>query len=183
VWVAWSWIVLELFSKWTRSYPGIGRFGRLLFGALISAALVISLVSWPLEWKALVVAHDVRIYFILNRVLMVALALFIVSIWLFFRNYPAPVAPNVVRHTCIAVIFFATNALSWLALTLGGLRMGALLNLTIVLAAFTCFSAWALLLTRKGEERAAIPILASEEVARIERVNQELLGLMKNFPG
>ena len=32
IWLLWCWIVLELFAKWTRSYPGIGRFGRYLFG-------------------------------------------------------------------------------------------------------------------------------------------------------
>jgi hypothetical protein len=183
VWLLWSWIVLELFSKWTSSYPGIGRFGRYLFGALITVALLVSLICWPFEWKALVFAHDVRIYFILNRVLMATLALFIVSIWLFFRGYPAAVAPNVVRHTCITAAFFVANALSWLALTLSGLKMGAPLNLLIVGAAFASFSAWAVMLTRKGEERVSIPVMAPEEIARIEHVNRELLGLMKNFPG
>jgi hypothetical protein len=182
-WLVWSWIVLELFSKWTRSYPGIGRFGRFLFGALVSVALLVSLISWPFEWKALVLAHDVRISYILNRVLLGTLALFTLLVWLFFRNYPAAVAPNVVRHTHITMAFFAINALSWLALTLSGLKMAARVNLSIVVATFGCFSAWAILLTRKGEARESIPAMPLEDITRIERVNRELLDLMKNLPG
>jgi len=183
IWVLWSWIVLELFSKWTGSYRGIGRFGRFLFVVLILVALMLSLVAWPLEWKSLVIAHDFRIYYILNRVLMATLALFTFSVWLFFRNYPVPVAPNVVRHTHITATYLGITALSWLVLTLSGLKMTALANLSIVAIASMCFSAWAILLTRKGEERESIPVMPPEDVARIERVNEELLGLMKNFPG
>jgi hypothetical protein len=178
----WSWIVLELFSKWTKSYPGIGRFGRYLFVALVAIALMVSLICWPFEWKALVVAHDFRIYFILNRVLLATLALFMFLVWLFFRNYPAPVAPNVARHTHITTIYLAVTALSWLAITLSGLKIVAVANLSLVVAAVGCFSAWAILLTRAGEERESIPVMPAEDIARIERVNRELLGLMKNFP-
>lgn len=182
-WVLCSWMVLELFSKWTRSYPGIGRFGRLLFGALISIALVFSLIWWPFEWKALVFDHDFRIYYILNRVFLATQALFVLSVWLFFRNYPAPVAPNVFRHTHITMTYFAMNALSWLVFTLNGLKVATLMNFSIVVVTIGCFSAWAILLTRKGEERETMPLVSPEDAARIERVNQELLGLMKNFPG
>jgi len=183
VWVAWSWIVLELFFKWARSYPGIGRFGKYLFAGLVAAALVASLIFWPFEWKSLVFAHDFRIYYILNRVLMAAFGLFILFVWLFFRNYPTPVSPNMVRHTHITVIYLVVNALGQLAFTLNGLKMTAAVNLLIMISTFACFSAWAILLTRKGEERSLVPTMTPEEVARIERVNRELLGLMKNFPG
>lgn len=182
VWLAWSWIVLELFSKWTGSYRGIGRFGRFLFGAFVSIALLVSLILFPFEWKALFFAHDFRIYYILTRVLMATLALFTFMVWLFFRNYPAAVAPNVVRHTHITAAYFAVNALSYLALTLNGPKMVAEVNLAIVAVSAGCFSAWAILLTRKGEERESMPAIQPEDMARIERVNRELLGLMKNFP-
>jgi hypothetical protein len=83
------------------------------------------------------------------------------------------------------------NALSYLALTLNGSRIVALVNLStvalvnlaMVVVSAGCFSAWAILLTRKGEERELIPAMPPEDIARIERVNQELLGLMRNFPG
>ena len=61
---------------------------------MVSVALVVSLICWPFEWKSLVFAHDFRIYYILNRVLMAAFALFILLVWLFFRNYPSAVVPT-----------------------------------------------------------------------------------------
>jgi hypothetical protein len=183
VWLVWCWIVLELFSKWTRSYRGIGRFGRFLFGVLISIALIVSLIFFPLEWKALFFAHDFRIYYIFTRVLMATLALFMLLVWLFFRNYPEAVAPNVVRHSHITVTCLGVNALSVLALTLNGLKVIAWVNLVIVAVSAGCFSAWAIFLTRKGEERQSVPTMPIEDVARIEQVNEELLGLMKGFPG
>ena len=53
----------------------------------------------------------------------------------------------------------------------------------LVSATFVCFSAWAIFLTRKGEDTASLPPVEPGEAARIARINQELLGLMKNFPG
>jgi len=180
VWLLWFWIVLELFGRWTQSYPGIGRFGRLLLGALSVIALSVSLISWPVEWKALVFAHDFRIYYFLTRVLMGTLALFTLSVWLFFRNYPAPVAPNIVRHTHVTAFYLAATALSWL---LHNFHQVALANLSIVVLAVGCFPAWAILLTRKGEEVALVPAMPPEDIARIEHVNRQLLVLMRRLPG
>jgi len=145
--------------------------------------VLVSVMGWPFEWKALVFEHDFRIYFILTRIFWATLALFTVGVWLFFRNYPTPVRPNVVRHTYIAATFFSLNALSWLALTLSGVKLAAQVNISIVAGTMGCFAAWAVLLTRKGEERESIPVMPPEEIARIERVNQELLIMMRNFPG
>jgi hypothetical protein len=183
VWLLWVWIAFELFVKWARSYPGIGRFGRYLFSALIAVALLVSLIWWPYEWKALVTAGNFRIYYILNRVLIAALALFTVLVWLFFRNYPTGVAPNVIRHTRITVIYLTATALIQMAFTLSGAKLMAVSNISLVAVAAGSFAAWALLLTRKGESKESLPKLAPEEILRIERVNEELLVLMKNFPG
>lgn len=183
VWFVWGWIVFELFAKWTRSYQGIGRFGRYLFSTLVAVALLVSLICWPFEWRALVFTHDFRIYYIVNRVLMATFTIFTLLVWLFFRNYPAAVAPNVVRHSQITTIYLAVTSLSQLAFTLNGMPVNAVVNLSLVLASVGSFAAWAVLLTRAGEQRDLLPALAPEEILKIERVNRELLVLMKNFPG
>jgi hypothetical protein len=149
-WLIWFWVALELVSKWTRSRPGMGGLGRFLFAALMLSALLVSLICWPFEWRSLAFDHDLRTYYILNRVIWTVLALFTLSAWLFLRNQGA-VAPNVVSHTHITVTYFAMNALSQLALNLNGPKVAALVNLSIVLVTAGCFSAWAVLLTRKGE--------------------------------
>jgi hypothetical protein len=182
VWLLWTWIVLELFSKWTRSYAGIGQFGRYLFVALMAAALVISVTMAPIEWRTPGFGQVFRVYYILNRVLMAALALFTLLLWLFFRNYPVPVAANVSRHTFITVAYLSLNALVQLAFTLGGLKTAPVVNLSLVVLSAGSFSAWAILLTQRGEAKESIPIIPPEEIAKTERINRELLALMRSLP-
>jgi len=168
----------SFFSRWTRNYQGIGRFGKLLLAALLTLALLISMACWPVEWKALVFAQSFRIYYILNRVVWGTLALFVIGVWLFFRNYPVATAPNVVRHTYVAVVYFAVNALCELAFTMIGLKAVAKANLVIVSATTACYCAWAILLTRKGQVLPQVQQVSVEDRVRIERLNEELLAFM-----
>jgi hypothetical protein len=181
-WVVNSWVVFELFSRWSRSYKGIGRFGRLLLAVLLAVGLAISMAFWPMEWKALVFAQNFRVYYILDRVVWVTLALFVLGMWLFFRNYPVVIAPNVTRHAYIALLYFLPNALSYLLFTLYGRAVVAQINLAIVLSTTASFCAWAVLLTRKGQIVPAAQRVSAEDRDRIERINQELLVFMGDFP-
>jgi hypothetical protein len=181
-WIVSAWVVFELFSRWTRSYQGIGRFGKLLMVALLALALLVSVAFWHAEWEALVFAQNFRIYYILTRMIWVTLALFVSGTWLFFRNYPVPIAPNVFRHTYIAVIYFVGNALCELAFTLNGLKAVAWANVAIVTVTMGCFSAWAIMLTRKGQVIPEAPRVTPQDRERIDRINRELLVFMGNFP-
>jgi hypothetical protein len=182
VWLCWVWLVLDLFSKWSRSYKGIGRFGRYLFVALVSAAFLVSLIGWPYEWRALVTTGDNRVYLIFNRILFATLALFTVSVWVFFHNYPTPVTKNLVRHTYITIAYLCSLAFGNWAFTLSGTRLTLFVNVSIVLSAALCFGAWAVLLTRKGEARESIPYMDPNEIEKIVRLNRELLILMRELP-
>jgi hypothetical protein len=181
-WAVSAWVVFELFSKWTRSYRGIGRFGKILLTTLLVGALLVSVACWRIEWHALVFASNFRIYYILNRIVLGTLALFVLGTWIFFRNYPVAIAPNVVRHTHIAVIYFVANGLAQLTFTLNGLKYVTQVNLAIVIATTGCFCAWAVLLTKKGQVAPPIQQVSLEDRERIERVNQELLVFMRAFP-
>lgn len=182
IWLLWAWVVLDLFSKWSGSYKGIGRFGRYLFLALVSTALLVSLIGWPYEWRALVTTGDNRIYLILNRILFATLALFTVLVWLFFQNYPTPVTTNLLRHTYITMAYLSLLALGNWAFTLSGTKLTPVVNLSIVASAALCFGAWAVLLTRKGEAKESIPPMDPQEVEKIKRLNRELLILMRELP-
>ena len=85
-WALYGWLVFELFSRWTRSYKGIGRFGKILMGALLLVALLVSIAFWRVEWAALVDRQNHRLYYILNRVVWGMLALFVTGFWMFFRK-------------------------------------------------------------------------------------------------
>jgi len=181
-WTLNAWIVFELFSRWTRSYVGIGRFGKLLMAALLVIALTISVAFWPVEWKGLVFRQDYRVFYILNRAIWVQLALFLMGTWFFFRNYPVSIASNVARYTYIAVVYFSLNALSELTFTINGLKFMSYVNLTNVTSTTACFFAWAVFLARRGQEPVAIKRVSQKDTERIERINRELLVFMGTVP-
>jgi hypothetical protein len=181
-WIVSAWVVFELFSHWSRSYKGIGRFGKLLMAALLLGALGISFAFWPVEWKALVFAHSFRIYYFLNRIVWVALALFVIGTWRFFRNYPVAIAPNVVRSTYIAAVYFGLNGLSQLIFTMNGHAVVPYINIVIVTASMACYCSWAVLMTRRGQEIPPTQRISPSDAERIERINQELLVFMGEFP-
>jgi hypothetical protein len=184
-WIVSGWVVYELFSRWTRCYRGIGRFGKLLMVFLLVSALLISMAFWPTEWEALVFAYNFRIVYVLNRVIWVTLAVFVVGTWLFFRNYPVSIAPNVIRHTYVSVVYFSVVALSEWVFTLKGLKGLAFvgwINLSIVTVSMGCYCAWAFLLTRQGQTVTQMQAVSVEDAQRIERINHELLVFMGDFP-
>jgi len=175
-----AWIVYELFSRWTANYKGIGRFGKGLLVVLVLVSIGISLLTSRQEWKSLDFVSDFRIYIILHRILFTVLGLFVLGMWLFFRKFPVAMAPNIVRHTHLAIVYFVGNALAELAYTIGGggRVFTERANLAIVSITALSFGAWAVLLTKRGQIRPPVQVVSSDDRARIQRLNDELLGLM-----
>jgi hypothetical protein len=181
-WILSAWIVFELFSRWTGNYAGIGRFGKILLGSLLAIALLLSVAFWRVEWQALDFAHEFKFYYILNRVIWGTLALFVLGTWLFFRSYDLPIAPNVARHTQIAVVYFVVGALCLLVINLYGLKVVQAANLAIVTSSTCCYSAWAVLLTKRGQVPPPGPHIDPKDKERIEQINHDLLVFMGDLP-
>jgi hypothetical protein len=180
-WILTALIVFELFSWWTRSYPGIGRFGRLLLAGLLVLSIGISLLYYPAEWRALIFARDLQIYSYLQRFTVTTLGLFLIGTMFFFRSYPAPIPPNVVRASRILAGYLVALTLADLSWNFFGGRFVAYSNLGIVSTTLAAFLSWAVFLTRKGQLPAQIKPVSSVEKERIERINEELLSFMKHF--
>jgi hypothetical protein len=181
-WIVCAWVVFELFARWTRSYPGIGRFGKYLLVALLVAASLVSLAFLHAEWQVPGFAQGSQFYYILDRVVWGILAVFVIGTWVFFRNYPVAIAPNVVRHTLVSMVYFAIGALSLLIFTLNGRKVVPGINLAIVVSTMGCFCSWAVLLTRRGQVAPPVQYISKIDRERIEKLNRELLGFMGDFP-
>jgi hypothetical protein len=181
-WIICAWVVFELFARWTRSYPGIGRFGKYLLTVLLAVASLVSLAFMHAEWQVPGFARGSQFYYILDRVVWGILALFVAGMWVFFRNYPVAIAPNVVRHTLVSMVYFAVGAFSMLIFTLNGSKVAPEINLSIVVSTMGCFCAWAVLLTRRGQVTPPVQFISKLDRDRIEKLNQELLGFMGDFP-
>lgn len=173
-----AWIVYRLFSRWTTSYKGIGRFGSLLLAALVFGSIALSSVTYSQEWKALDFVTDFRIYFILHRLFFTVLALFVVGMYLFFRSFPVAIAPNVARHTHIAMFYFVVNAVAELLYNMIGHNFAEWTNLAIVSSTSLSFGAWALLLTVRGEITPPTKVIPLKDRERVQRINDDLLDLM-----
>ena len=175
-------LFLSCFPAGPRATRGLDDSESCSWQLYSSIAILISIAFWHAEWEALIFARDFRIYYILDRMVWVTLALFVVGTWLFFRNYPVAIAPNVVRHTYIAAVYFGVTGMCHLAFTLVGIRIMGAINLVIVIVAPTCFTAWAILLTRTGQITPSKQQVSLEDTKRIERINDELLVFMGNVP-
>ncbi|HEY3839625.1 MAG TPA: hypothetical protein VGL72_23805 [Bryobacteraceae bacterium] len=181
-WIVSALVVFELFARWTGSYEGIGRFGKYLLAGLLTGASVISLAFLHAEWQVLDFASGSQAGYIIDRVVWGILAVFVIGTWVFFRNYPVAISPNVLRHTQISMIYFAVGALSLLIFTLNGRHVAQEINLAIVMSTCGCFCAWAILLTRRGEVAPPVQVVSQIDRDRIEKLNQELLGFMGDLP-
>lgn len=178
-WVFNAWIVFELFSWWTRSYPGIKRFGNILLAVLLGASAGISLLFWPSEWKALDFARELQTYAYFQRFAAGALLLFLSGTLFFFRNYPAPVPPNVVRASRIMIGYLLGLTTFDLVWNFAREPIKAYCNLGIVATTFTAFLAWATFLTAEGQAPVQMKPPTAEEKDRIDRINEELLDFMR----
>jgi len=145
---------------------------------LLLVALLVSIAFWRVEWAALVDRQNHRLYYILNRVVWGMLALFVTGFWMFFRNYPVSIAPNVMRHTRVTMFYFASNAICELAFTMTVMKYITVLNFLIVTATTASFAVWAIVLTQKGQITPPSPRISPEDRVRVEKLNQELLDLM-----
>lgn len=173
-----AWIVYELFSRWTTSYKGIGRFGNLLLAALVIGSVALSSVTYSQEWKALDFVTDFRIYFILHRLVFTVLGMFVAGMWLFFRCFPVAMPPNVVRHTYIAMFYFVANAAAEFLYNMIGHNFTEWTNVAIVCTTTLSFGAWAVLLNKRGEVMPPQQVVSLEDRDRVQRINDDLLDLM-----
>jgi len=178
-WVFNAWIVFELFSWWTRSYPGIKRFGNVLLAVLLGASAGLSLLFWPSEWQALGFARELQTYAYFQRFAAGALLLFLCGTLFFFRNYPAPVPPNVVRASRIMICYLLGLTTFDLVWNFAHEPVKAYCNLGIVATTFTAFLAWATFLTAEGQISVQMKPPTTEEKDRIDRINEELLDFMR----
>lgn len=178
-WIFNAWIVFELFSWWTRSYPGIKRFGNVLLVVLLVASVGLSLLFWPSELQALGFAKELKVYAYFQRFAAGAFLIFLSGTMFFFRNYPAPVPSNVVRTSRIMICYLLGLTIMDLVWNFADAQIQAYCNLGIVATTFAAFLAWATFLTAEGQIPVQMKLPTPEEKYRIDRINEELLDFMR----
>lgn len=172
-WLFLGWVVIELYVRLTRSYPGIGAFGIWLILTALSASVAISILigryDYP-EWAGTLAA-----FLAVRRGIAAALALFLIFVYWFFSRYREPICLNVWRHLQITTILCGGYALQALTLNLTGRAVIPELQTVAVGIIFVSYGSWGLLLTVAGEAEPVKPVLSDERLAAIDHRATALL--------
>jgi hypothetical protein len=167
--------VIEIFSLWSRNFPGIGSFGRRLFGCILVTALLTVAATLPGDatrggW---VVAY--QIVSVANRGTHLLLALFLLLMLAFFARFGAPVGPNLRRHTRSMLFFLAATSITYWVVTVG--RDFRMSNLLLPAISFSCLIAWLAAFRRGGEVRVRSNVSPAEmhEYEAAEALSEKLL--------
>lgn len=166
-------MVRTLFSSHLEAYPGIGAFAQKLLSALVGLSAVISIFAIRQDWLSAASPSDWT--FTGVRIVDTAFAVFLASAGIFFARYRVPTRRNVRRLEAGATVYFAIQALAFLAIILIGDPAKIPASIVVVVADFAIFGYCAVALTAAGEVLPAARRYAPAEQARVEALNQEAL--------
>jgi len=163
--------VLEIFRRWSGTFPGIGRFGQRLLVILCLLAAALSLSTFPVAWSAKGWRLAPYLILLANRAVNAGLAAFLALTLGFFVKFGGPVAANLWRHTWAMTGFLTANAISYFLITTRYYTLGNTLLQGVVLV---ILAYWIYAMRRAGEE---VPVTESDEEAwaSAEEMNRQLM--------
>lgn len=146
-------VVLELFSKIFRNYPGLRSLSRLVLG--VGGALA------PVGFVLAVAAPGVAIFsskyltkmVAFQRGLDMTLVIFILLMLFFISRYPIRLPRNTIVHCTIYCIWFLGEAFVFLGSSLLSGASVYLVNVSLSVLQVGCCLGWAMMLSREGETR------------------------------
>jgi hypothetical protein len=166
---------VEIFSRWSGNFEGIGIFGRRLFGVLLVGALLAVAFTLPADATRTGWVFAYQITAVTNRGVHLWLALFIALTMIFFHYFGGGVAPNLRRHTFAMLMFLTGTGLSYFSGTIA--HKLALLDALLPAVALASFAVWLGAFRRNQEEKPAAEFTPEElaEYEAAEELNQRLL--------
>jgi hypothetical protein len=184
-WCLYLLVILELCQLALRNHAGIATFARRgLIGALgISTAVSLGTLAFDGEVPGL--DDIVRSYFLVERLILSSLLIFLLLFTAFLAYFPVPVNRNTVMHTRIFACYFfvRTVILIFRNLISGDAVYG--INIFVSLLATATLTAWAMLLSRAGEEVKTTtsyrrdPEAERRLIAQLDALNDTLLSSVK----
>ena len=152
IWILYVLIVRELYSLVLRDYPGIYSMMRWSMYGVVALAVCISLLSVVVTFRQAAGAHSkISYYYLIERGIVFALVLFIVSMLWFLSRYPVRLSRNILIHCFLYSALFLCDAALLLVQSLTLMRYTAMLNLALLTISAACFTGWAALFSKKGE--------------------------------
>lgn len=172
-------LVRTLFRAHLDAYPGIGAFAQKLLSGLVAVSAVIAVFAIRQDWLSASTGKDWMLAGV--RIIDTSFAVFLAAAGIFFARYRVPTRRNVVRLETGATIYFAAQALAFLALITIGKAANLGASLVVEAADFALFGYFALALSRAGETLAVPRAYNPAEQARVEALNREALRFAKQL--
>jgi len=110
-------VVLEIFGRWTFSFPGIGAFGRKMLVFVLLIATVVAILTFPVSWPQGAWDQVLKGAVVVNRGAVIGFAIFLTLTLGFFWKFGGPVAPNLRRHTWAMTAYVTATAVSYFAIS------------------------------------------------------------------
>ncbi|MDQ6664980.1 MAG: hypothetical protein M3Z23_11370, partial [Acidobacteriota bacterium] len=153
MWLLYILVVRELYSLIFEGYQGIYTVTRWSMYAAWTLSICLAIVSSTLTWRSNAGISTRVYYFQIERGIVFGLVLFIPVALFFLSRYPIQLHRNIIVHCFLYSVLFLTDAAALLLDALSPTGISHFANLLLVAFSGCCYLAWALLLTRKGEER------------------------------
>jgi len=169
--------VIEIFSLWSRNFPGIETFGRKLFLGLLIAAAIFAAATLPADATRGGWVFAYQMTAVANREVHLLLATFLALMTGFFARFGGLVDPNLRRHTRLMLWFEAATGVCYLPDTVA--REFWLSSMLVPAVSFVCLSGW-LFAFRRGEDTRPDTDVSPEKMAEYEAaeaLSQKLLRL------
>jgi len=192
-WVFHTLVILELYKLVLEKHKGLYTLGRWAMFGGIGTSLIISLISLiPRMVKDMTrQSKTMIVYLYMERGVMLGLAIFLLFMMGFLVLYTVPLSRNVTVHARVYAVFFFSNFLTFLLLSLfpsGRTEFLHILpwtNLVADAVSMICVYDWFFLLNAAGEEvHTSQPILGPEQERRVlqqlDALNATLLKVSRN---
>jgi hypothetical protein len=171
IWLLAYFVVLELYRLIFEDYPGIASVSRKAVTWCMALAVVVSFLYAVPDLRSTTGPFPIlRIYYILERSMVLALLLFLVLVQLFLIRYRLRLSSNRTAYATGYALYFGITVAQDVIFTSLGIKVVDKVGLWTNVAGGVVLLAGAAVLTSKGEERVQLEAVdSSSERVRLQQ--------------
>jgi hypothetical protein len=179
-WIFYTLVVMELYSLVLEDYRGLYTVGRWALIVAVVLALSASALSLLAPSKA-VQSRLMTYYYAAERAVYFSLIVFLLTILFLLIQYPITLSRNIILHSVAYSIYFLSNTVLFLLLSVRGYAVISMVKYTMIAATLLTLGLWLALLTPAGEKRRVrlrpswMPGREEELVGQLNSLNAALL--------
>jgi len=184
-WILSILVIYELYARLLHDYPGIVTAGRWMLSAATVIAVVVSLLSSPIDWNVAIHKFPITYYYsYVQRAISTTQMLFMLAMTVFLRWFPIRLSRNIHVHTAILFLYCLVKFSISLLYNFSDASFTDAINLVDLIGSCLCFAGWILQFGPNGTDAPANQIkVDSEQEARIllklRAINDTLVGAGK----